>query len=178
MAPSAAVGLWKTTFGPVKIELDDKRGPGQVRGIWFYKRGGEQVVGDFGGQLRGNVLQFTWREPAKPNNLTGSGYLVFDQRGQRFHGKWWTNAKDRTGTWTGWRHGQQNRQPDNRQPYPPRQPDNRQPYPNDGYDRRPPPPTSPPNDPYGNGGGNRPPPPTQPPAGNAPYPSGTSLPPM
>jgi len=170
MAPSAAVGLWKTTFGPVKIEVDDKQGPGQVRGIWYYKRGNQEVVGDFGGQLRGNVLQFTWREPNKPANLTGSGYLVFDQRGQRFHGKWWTQSKDRTGTWSGWRHGQRNRQPDNNRPPPPRQP-----YGNDGYDRRPPPP----NDPYGTGDSRRPPPPTSPPAtGTGGYGEPTRQPPM
>jgi|GEM_PF-4062253 len=169
MAPSAAVGLWKSTFGPVKIELDEQHGPGQVRGIWYYKRDDEEVIGDFAGQLRGNVLRFKWREPAKPSNLTGTGYLVFDQRGQRFNGKWWTNNKDRTGTWTGWR------QRSNAQPVP------RQPDPNDPDGANPDNGSEPPPPPPDDGTDTRPPPPPEPPAnggGAKPYPAGTTLPPM
>lgn len=172
MAPAAATGLWKTTFGPVKIELDNANA-GQVRGIWYYKRGTEEVIGDFGGQLRGNVLQFQWREPAQPQNLTGSGYLVFDPRGQRFHGKWWTESRDRSGTWTGWRAGRGagNTPPPAQPPADPNGPTD----PSGSPDQPPHDPNGPPDPSAPTDPGQQPPPaaPDQPPAG-----TGTSLPPM
>lgn len=104
MDPRASLGLWKTTFGAVKIEED---GQGAVHGVWVYDRSGQQVVGYFGGRLDGNVLRLTWREPAQAVagevQLGGEGWLVFDPAGSRFSGRWWTGSRDRQGDWSGWR---------------------------------------------------------------------------
>ena len=104
MDSRASQGLWKTTFGAVKIEED---AAGSVHGVWIYDRGGQQVVGYFGGKLDGNVLRLTWREPAQAIagevQLTGEGWLVFDPAGSRFSGRWWTGSRDRQGDWRGWR---------------------------------------------------------------------------
>lgn len=104
MNDSAAAGLWKTTFGAVKIEGD---GVGRVHGAWVYDRNGQQVVGYFGGALDGNVLRLTWREPAQPQpgevQLGGEGWLVFDPAGASFSGRWWTSSRDRQGDWSGTR---------------------------------------------------------------------------
>jgi hypothetical protein len=106
MDEALALGLWKSSFGAVKLEKDD-RGPGMVHGVWIYDRQGTEVIGYFGGTLRGNVLDFTWQEPAADGTpLAGAGYLVFDTYGQRFTGRWWTTARDRVGEWTGWRQDQ------------------------------------------------------------------------
>jgi hypothetical protein len=103
MSPDTALGLWKSSFGAVKIERDDTVGSTGVMGVWVYQRGPEEVVGFFKGALNGNVLEFSWQEPGVPAALTGSGYLVFDPGGVRFNGKWWTASRDRQGDWSGWR---------------------------------------------------------------------------
>jgi hypothetical protein len=103
-----SLGLWKSSFGAVKIEEDLKGGApggGVLQGVWMYQRNGADVIGYFAGKLEGNVLQFTWSEPSTGAPLEGSGYIVFDQAGQRFAGRWWTTAKDRVGEWSGWRQG-------------------------------------------------------------------------
>jgi hypothetical protein len=129
MDPAMAMGLWKSSFGAVKIEYDPQAPQGGVQGVWLYDRGGTEVIGMFLGTLRGNVLEFTWQEPgATGGTLDGAGYLVFDPYGQKFSGKWWTTSRDRMGEWTGWRQeaaGQAN-------PY--------QPAGDDGYQPPPPPP--------------------------------------
>lgn len=103
MSPDTALGLWKSSFGAVKIERDDAAGGSAVMGVWVYQRGPEEVVGFFKGALNGNVLEFSWQEPGVPSPLMGSGYLVFDPGGLRFNGKWWTSSRDRQGDWSGWR---------------------------------------------------------------------------
>src|SRR5687768_3773842 len=107
MDSALALGLWKSSFGAVKIETDARTGANYVHGVWVYDRQGTEVIGYFGGLLRGNVLEFNWEEPAVDGSaLGGAGYLVFDQYGQRFTGRWWTVARDRVGEWTGWRQDQ------------------------------------------------------------------------
>jgi hypothetical protein len=103
MEASAALGLWKTNFGPVKIEKDPESGETNLRGVWVYDRSGEEVIGYFSGPLDGNVLQFRWVEPARPSDLVGDGYIVFDPSGQSFSGRWWTTDRARGGEWSGWR---------------------------------------------------------------------------
>lgn len=100
MPPEAAVGLYRTSFGPVKIEPD---GDGRVMGVWVYDRNGQEVIGFFHGALDGNVLRFDWQEPGDPQPLAGSGFLVFHTDGTGFWGKWWTGSRDRGGDWTGQR---------------------------------------------------------------------------
>ena len=104
MDANSAAGLWKTTFGAVKVEAD---GPGRVHGAWMYQRDGKDVIGYFAGPLDGNVLKLTWREPAQAQpgeaQLAGEGWLVFDPNGTRFSGRWWTSNRDRQGDWSGWR---------------------------------------------------------------------------
>jgi hypothetical protein len=105
MEPSLALGLWRSTFGAVKLEADNNKGglaAGAVQGVWVYQRQGQEVIGYFAGQLRGNVLQFRWQEPNNPP-LTGEGYLVFDVQGRQYNGRWWTDRRDRVGDWNGWR---------------------------------------------------------------------------
>jgi hypothetical protein len=100
-----ALGLWRSTFGAVKIEPDNSRGgldAGNVQGIWVYERQGQEVIGYFAGNLRGNVLQFRWQEPNDPP-LTGEGFLVFDSQGRQYSGRWWSDKRDRVGDWSGWR---------------------------------------------------------------------------
>ncbi|MBL9013109.1 MAG: hypothetical protein JNL83_02980 [Myxococcales bacterium] len=107
MEPARALGLWRSTFGAVKIEADNSKGgltTGAVQGVWVYQRQGQEVVGYFSGNLRGNVLDFRWQEPNNPP-LMGSGYLVFDPQGRQYTGKWWSDARDRVGPWNGWRQG-------------------------------------------------------------------------
>ncbi len=105
MEASRALGLWRSTFGAVKIEADNSRGgleTGSLQGVWVYQRRGQEVIGYFSGNLRGNVLEFKWQEPNDPP-LTGSGYLVFDRSGRQYSGRWWSDRRDRVGDWNGWR---------------------------------------------------------------------------
>ena len=103
MDANAAMGLWKSNFGAVKIETDPEA-PGTVRGVWLYERNGQEVIGYFAGALSGNMLQFSWEEPASGGApMAGAGYLTFDPQGQSFQGKWWTSNRDRGGNWSGWR---------------------------------------------------------------------------
>ena len=105
MEPGRALGLWRSTFGAVKIEADNSKGglqSGAVQGVWMYQRQGQEVVGYFSGSLRGNVLQFRWQEPSNPP-LTGEGYIVFEQTGRQYSGRWWSDHHDRVGDWNGWR---------------------------------------------------------------------------
>ena len=112
MDPSRALGLWRSTFGAVKIEADNAHGGlqmGAVQGVWVYQRQGAEVIGYFHGELRGNVLQFQWNEPPAAQTappLNGEGYIAFDQSGRQYSGRWWTDRKDRIGDWNGWRDGQ------------------------------------------------------------------------
>lgn len=105
MEAARALGLWRSTFGAVKIEPDNSKGgidSGSVHGVWVYQRQGQEVVGYFAGSLRGNVLQFHWQEPNEPP-LTGEGFLVFDVQGRQYSGRWWSDKRDRVGEWNGWR---------------------------------------------------------------------------
>ncbi|MEO8551850.1 MAG: hypothetical protein ABI678_17860 [Kofleriaceae bacterium] len=115
MDSGRALGLWRSTFGAVKIEADNTHGgiqSGALHGVWQYQRQGQDVTGYFFGTLRGNVLQFRWQEPANPP-LTGEGYLVFEQTGRQYSGRWWSDRRDRVGDWNGWRQaGQQQQQGD------------------------------------------------------------------
>ena len=107
MEATAALGLWRSTFGAVKIEADNSKGglpSGAVQGVWVYQRAGQEVVGYFAGSLRGNVLDFRWQEPNNPP-LTGAGFLVFDPQGRQYSGRWWSDRRDRVGDWNGWRQG-------------------------------------------------------------------------
>jgi hypothetical protein len=140
MASSAALGLWMSSFGAVKIEEDLSRGPagaGHVHGAWTYQDRNTQreVIGYFTGSLRGNVLEFRWHEPANPAPLVGSGYLAFDPMGRSFRGRWRTDTGDRVGDWDGWRQNASGAAPQP-QPYPNNQPQpypGQQPYPNQPY---------------------------------------------
>ncbi|MFN0246242.1 MAG: hypothetical protein ACKV2T_05005 [Kofleriaceae bacterium] len=119
MEASAALGLWQTNFGAVKIEADNSKGglqAGSVQGVWVYQRQGAEVIGYFAGNLRGNVLQFRWQEPNNPP-LTGEGFLVFDPQGRQYNGRWWSDRKDRVGDWNGWRKPQSQQAYGNRDPY-------------------------------------------------------------
>jgi hypothetical protein len=102
MDATRALGLWKSNFGPVKIESDPEGGPGALRGVWVYEKNGAQVIGSFAGMLDGNVLQFRWMEPGPPD-ISGDGYLEFEVAGRTFNGRWWTANRDRGGDWQGWR---------------------------------------------------------------------------
>lgn len=105
MEGARALGLWRSTFGGVKIEADNSKGglnTGAVQGVWVYQRSGQEVIGYFSGNLRGNVLDFRWQEPNNPP-LTGAGYLVFDPQGRQYSGRWWSDRRDRIGDWNGWR---------------------------------------------------------------------------
>ncbi len=145
MEPSMSLGLWRSTFGAVKIEADNSKGGialGAVHGVWVYARQGQEVTGYFQGTLRGNVLQFRWQEPSNPP-LNGEGYLVFDAQGRQYSGRWWSDGRDRVGDWNGWR--QQPTQIND--PYTAQQPVGEAPYggqPYGGADEEPPP------APYGN----------------------------
>jgi len=119
MEPARALGVWRSTFGAVKIEADNSRGgleTGSVQGVWVYQRQGQEVVGYFSGSLRGNVLQFKWQEPNNPP-LTGEGYLVFDQQGRQYTGRWWSDRRDRVGDWNGWRNAGARPDQQNHDPY-------------------------------------------------------------
>jgi hypothetical protein len=98
MAPDAAIGLWRSNFGPVKIERDPRgAGAEDVQGVWSYLRGEQTVTGVFWGHLRGNVLDFHWQEPGTSGDLAGDGQIQFAADGSRFDGQWWTTARDRSG---------------------------------------------------------------------------------
>jgi len=109
MDPTRALGLWKSTFGAVKIEPDERNGglqAGNVQGAWMYQRQGREVIGLFWGSLQGNTLKFHWQEPpsgASNEPLSGEGYLVFDPAGRQYSGRWWSDHRDRVGDWNGWR---------------------------------------------------------------------------
>src|SRR5262245_29527121 len=116
MDPARSLGLWRSTFGAVKIEADNTRGgiaAGAVQGVWVYHRRGQEVIGYFNGQLRGNVLDFRWQEPGSTDAppLVGAGYLVFEQTGRQYSGRWWSDKRDRVGDWNGWRQANAQAQP-------------------------------------------------------------------
>jgi hypothetical protein len=103
MDAARALGLWRTTFGAVKIEADSSHGglqAGALQGVWMYQRQGQEVIGYFYGTLSGNVLKFRWQEPNNPP-LTGEGYIVFEQTGRQYSGRWWSDKRDRMGDWNG-----------------------------------------------------------------------------
>lgn len=105
MDPAVALGLWRSNFGAVKLEPDNSRGglqSGALHGVWQYDRQGQEVIGYFAGSLRGNVLSFRWQEPETPP-LVGDGFIVFDQTGRQFSGRWRSDGRDRVGVWNGWR---------------------------------------------------------------------------
>jgi hypothetical protein len=92
----------------VKIEADNSKGgiaTGAVQGVWVYQRQGQEVIGYFAGNLRGNVMNFRWQEPGSQGGapLNGEGWLQFDTAGRQYSGRWWTDRKDRVGDWNGWR---------------------------------------------------------------------------
>lgn len=108
MEAGRTLGLWRSTFGAVKIEADNSRGGiqvGALQGVWVYDRRGQQVIGYFAGTLRGNVLQFRWNEPGADGAapLNGEGWLQFGSDGRQYSGRWWTERRDRVGDWNGWR---------------------------------------------------------------------------
>ena len=109
MEAGRVLGLWRSTFGAVKIEADQSRGglqTGAVQGVWMYTRQGQQVIGYFSGSLNGNILRLRWNEPPSTMNdppLNGEGYLVFDLQGRQYSGRWWSDRHDRQGDWNGWR---------------------------------------------------------------------------
>lgn len=108
MEPGRVLGLWRSTFGAVKIEADNSKGgiaSGAVQGVWVYQRQGQEVIGYFAGNLRGNVMQFRWQEPGSQGGppLNGEGWLQFDTAGRQYTGRWWTDRRDRVGDWNGWR---------------------------------------------------------------------------
>jgi hypothetical protein len=151
MEATNALGVWWSSFGAVKIEPDARGGgieAGAVQGAWVYQRRGEEVIGLFWGNLRGNVLEFRFQEPGNPP-LTGAGYLVFDRSGRQYQGRWWTDRRDRVGDWT----GRRDQAGANRRPAP----NDNDPYsdPNDAYggrgygDRVAPPQRQPPPSTYG-----------------------------
>ncbi|MGE0869547.1 MAG: hypothetical protein AB7P03_13350 [Kofleriaceae bacterium] len=150
MDPGRSLGLWSSTFGAVKIEADASKGglaSGAVQGIWVYTRQGQEVIGYFSGNLRGNVLQFRWQEPANPP-LTGEGYLVFSVDGRQYSGRWWSDRRDRVGAWNGWRQsGNQPgplSQPPSEGPSDAQQQPSDQPYPGQDPGPQPAPPPQPP----------------------------------
>jgi hypothetical protein len=121
MEPGRVLGLWRSTFGAVKIEADNSKGglqSGSVQGVWVYNRQGQEVIGYFAGNLRGNVLQFRWNEPGAQGGppLNGEGWLQFGSDGRQYSGRWWTDRRDRVGDWNGWR------QPGEGDPYTDQQP--------------------------------------------------------
>jgi hypothetical protein len=117
MDAARSLGLWHSTFGAVKIDADNSKGglqSGAVQGVWQYQRQGADVIGYFYGSLRGNVLQFHWQEPGSNSSppLTGEGYLVFEQTGRQYSGRWWSDRRDRVGDWNGWRQSSGQQQPE------------------------------------------------------------------
>src|SRR5262245_31466402 len=45
MEPTRATGLWKSSFGAVKVEEDQRSGAGALQGVWVYDRNGQEVIG-------------------------------------------------------------------------------------------------------------------------------------
>lgn len=103
MDPTLLLGVWKSNFGPVKIQADTSGATGKLMGVWVYDRDGAEVIGYFSGAMRGNVLNFQWQEPSTGKPLEGGGYLQFDVQGNSYTGRWWTTDRDRGGDWNGWR---------------------------------------------------------------------------
>ncbi len=103
MNQSMALGLWQSNFGAVKLEQDSSGGAKAIMGAWLYDRGGQEVIGYFTGDMRGNVLEFVWHESAQPSDLLGRGFISFDPNGTRFDGKWWSYDRRRSGGFRGWR---------------------------------------------------------------------------
>jgi len=137
MDAQRALGLWRSTFGAVKIDPDNAHGglqAGAVHGVWEYTRQGADVIGYFYGTLQGNVLRFKWQEPptqAATPPLTGEGFIVFEQTGRQYSGRWWSDHRDRVGDWNGWRQAAQGGEAadPNMQP--------QQGYPQQGYPQQP-----------------------------------------
>ena len=150
MEPGRVLGLWRSTFGAVKLEADNSKGglqTGAVQGVWVYQRQGQEVVGYFSGNLRGNVMQFRWQEPGSQGGppLNGEGWLQFDTAGRQYSGRWWTDRRDRVGDWNGWR------QPGEGEPEQPATDGGPAPQDGNDYSRQPPPqpqqpPSAPPSD--------------------------------
>ncbi len=143
MDSARALGLWRSTFGAVKIEADNAHGglpAGALQGVWMYQRQGQDVIGYFYGTLSGNVLKFHWQEPNNPP-LTGEGFIVFEQSGRQYSGRWWTDKRDRVGDWNGYRQADASQQYagyGQQQPYGGAQYGGQQPYPQQQQQQYPP----------------------------------------
>jgi hypothetical protein len=153
MEAGRALGLWRSTFGAVKIEADNRNGGiqvGALQGVWVYQRQGQEVIGYFSGNLRGNVLQFRWNEPGANGQppLNGEGWLQFGSDGRQYSGRWWTDRRDRVGDWNGWRQTGDDQY--DTQPAAPGPNDSDSAQPGPGYEdtrsSQPPPPSQPPSD--------------------------------
>jgi hypothetical protein len=137
MDATMALGLWSSSFGPVKIEADETGPSGAVIGVWTYDKDGQPVTGYFQGSLDGNLLRYTWHEPAQPYDLKGEGYLSFTPDGSHFEGRWWTTLQDRTGDWTADRSAK-SPAPPSTAPSPDGPTDDRQPRPQGDAEQAPP----------------------------------------
>lgn len=94
-------GDWQTPFGKVTLQ---EKGGNQVSGKYKYtnfERG--NIVGEFTGNLRNNVVAFEWQEtPYKLPLQKGKGVLIFGESCKEFYGSYGTeNSTSNFGNWQG-----------------------------------------------------------------------------
>jgi hypothetical protein len=102
---SKITGDWQTPLG--KLSLEEK-GNEEVLGKYAYsnfERG--NIMGEFRGKLRNNVITFDWQETPKQQSLQqpkqqGKGVLVFSENCKEFYGSYGTgDSTNNFGNWQG-----------------------------------------------------------------------------
>lgn len=82
-------GTWYTTWGQVNLEQNGN----QVSGTYEYSNG------EIEGTVRGNTLEFEWREDT---GTYGTGYFVMRADGKGFDGEWkYHDSFGWEGSWSG-----------------------------------------------------------------------------
>ena len=106
---SARSGLWRSTFGAVKIDADNahgglagRRGPRRVGVLAAGPRRHRLLLRHAARQrpsLQVAGARRTRRSPARASWCSS-------RRAASTHGRWWSDRKDRVGDWNGWRQAQ------------------------------------------------------------------------
>lgn len=85
--PAQFEGLWKTSFGPMRLRTEGKK----IEGVYNFAGGLAPIVGE----MKNNRFNFRYKEA----NVEGEGWFELSDDGSKIHGKWRANGQP---TWRDW----------------------------------------------------------------------------
>lgn len=96
-------GNWNTDWGtPLYLQL--KQRGSKVIGLYTYRQGRYDVIGQLRGIVAGNRFNFEWREKIGGRYRGGRGYFVLSMDGKKFTGRWGNGSSSTNGgPWNGYR---------------------------------------------------------------------------